>query len=191
MTNPILLDQELLIFLNNLGSSAYDGFWTLMSHKLVWMPLYLYLLYQLFNRFGPRKILWILVFIGIGIGLSDQMANLFKHGVARLRPCHDPLVMGHLRLIGHGGKYGFFSAHAANSFFVATFFTHLMGQKMPNIKYWLFPWAILVSYSRLYLGVHYPLDVLFGGAFGYLIARMVLAIYLQCMAQRKEKSGKR
>ena len=100
--------------------------------------------------------------------ISDQSANIFKDSFQRLRPCYDELVKDSVRLVkdGCGGKYGFFSAHASNSFSLAVFFGLLFKDFSKYPIYFTLIFASLISYSRVYLGVHYPLDILFGSLFG-------------------------
>lgn len=118
-----------------------------------------------------------LLFVGLVIALCDQTAShLIKNAVQRLRPSHDPALTGlvHLSKAGPGGLYGFVSSHAANSFGMATFFYFVLDSKFKYLKYWLFIWAVLVSYSRIYNGVHYPGDVIvaaiIGAFFGWCFA---------------------
>lgn len=109
--------------------------------------------------------------------LADQVSSgLMKPYFERLRPCHNPELEGLLYVYGRcGGLYGFVSSHAANTFGVATFLTLILRKKQKGIK-WLFLYAVIVSYSRIYLGVHYPLDVLFGALVGVLSAYLSWAV---------------
>lgn len=168
MHDLILKDQELLVYLNNLGNSSADPFWLLVTGKWFWIPLYVIFLYLLFKTYKVKSIIFILIFIALGITFTDQIAGIFKYGIARLRPCHDPGLIPRLRMITCGGQFGFFSSHAANSFFIANLLTILLHKKYKWLPYFLFTWAILVSYSRLYLGVHFPMDVIFGAVVGTL-----------------------
>lgn len=170
MNGLIEKDQELLLFLNGLGSSSFDPFWLMITGKWFWIPFYIILLYLLYKRFPVKKLIFILIFIAIGITISDQLAGIFKGGVARLRPCHTDLLIAKMRLVICGGQYGFYSAHASNCFFIAGFLSMLMGDKYRFLPYILFFWAALVSYSRIYLGVHFPLDVAYGAAVGFLLS---------------------
>ena len=120
------LDQEVFVYLNNLGSPFWDGFWMFMTNKWSSIPLYLILLILAYRSLGLKKTLLLLVSIALVITVSDQLSNFFKIGVGRLRPCYDPDLSGLIRLVktSCGGKYGYFSAHASNSFAIAIFFTH-------------------------------------------------------------------
>jgi undecaprenyl-diphosphatase len=170
MEEIILEDKQAMIFLNNLGSSTFDPFWILVSEKWFWIPLYIIFLYFLYKNFNKKSLFYILLFVALGITASDQIANIFKFGFERLRPCHDPSLEGLLREVKCGGKFGFYSAHSSNSFFVATYLTMLLGKKIKQLPYFLFVWAAIVAYSRVYLGMHFPGDIIIGAIMGILLA---------------------
>ena len=170
MEEIILEDKQAMIFLNNLGSSTFDPFWILVSEKWFWIPLYVIFLYFLYKNFNKKSLFYILLFVALGITASDQIANIFKFGFERLRPCHDPSLEGLLREVKCGGKFGFYSAHSSNSFFVATYLTILLGKKIKQLPYFLFIWAAIVAYSRVYLGMHFPGDIIVGAIMGILLA---------------------
>ena len=170
MEEIILEDKQAMIFLNNLGNSTFDPFWILVSEKWFWIPLYVIFLYFLYKNFNKKSLFYILLFVALGITASDQIANIFKFGFERLRPCHDPSLEGLLREVKCGGKFGFYSAHSSNSFFVATYLTILLGKKIKQLPYFLFVWAAIVAYSRVYLGMHFPGDIIIGAIMGILLA---------------------
>ena len=170
MEEIILEDKQAMIFLNNLGSSTFDPFWILVSEKWFWIPLYVIFLYFLYKNFNKKSLFYILLFVALGITASDQIANIFKFGFERLRPCHDPSLEGLLREVKCGGKFGFYSAHSSNSFFVATYLTMLSGKKIKQLPYFLFVWSSIVAYSRVYLGMHFPGDIIVGAIMGILLA---------------------
>ena len=135
-----------------------------------------------------------ILFVGIVITLCDQTASgLLKNIVQRLRPSNEPTLAGlvHLSKAGPGGLYGFVSSHAANVFGLATFLFFVLDNQFKPLKYWLFIWAILVSYSRIYNGVHYPGDIVVGAfigiGYGYLMAKAYFRsnIYLLKREQKK------
>lgn len=169
MNDLIQDDKEVFLFLNTLGEQRFDQFWILVSDKWIWIPLYFIFLYLIFRNFKLKEVLYILLFLALAIVASDQIANIFKFGIARLRPCHDPTLDTLMRKVECGGSYGFYSAHASTTFLFATFMSFLFKNKYKFLPYILFCWAIFVSYSRIYLGVHFPLDVAFGAAVGFLL----------------------
>ena len=178
------LDTDLMIFLNNLGSEQFDFLWLAITNKYTWIPFYLYLIYLYFNsvKLKPKSIFVFFVVIGLMILFTDQSSNLSKQYFQILRPCHDEEIYGLIRVVKEscGGLYGFFSAHAANSFALASFFYFSFKSFSSNFKY-LFLWAIVVSYSRIYIGVHFPADVIFGLFFGMFLG------YLFSLASFKTK----
>lgn len=165
----ILKDAEIFIFLNNLGNSSFDTFWILVSEKWFWIPLYVIFAYLLYKNHSKKSFLYILLFVVLGITASDQIANIFKGGFQRLRPCHDPSLKGLIRVVKCGGQYGFYSAHASNAFFTAVFLMRLLGSKIKYFTPLVLVWAIVVAYSRIYLGMHFPGDIFFGAFMGILL----------------------
>ncbi len=118
------LDQKLFLFLNQLGTETFDGFWMLMTNKSTNISLYLFLAFFYLKRTGLKSFFKLLLFVTLLILITDQVTNLFKYGFERLRPCHDPGLEGLVRLVKSncGGLYGYFSGHASNSFALAVFF---------------------------------------------------------------------
>lgn len=169
MEEIIQEDKKVFLYLNNLGDSSFDQFWMLISSTWIWVPLYIIFLYFLYKNHKLRSLVFILIFLAIGATVSDQLATVFKYGVARLRPCHDPTLEYHMRIVKCGGQFGFYSAHASNTFFLASFLSILLKNKLKWFPYTIFVWAIVVSYSRIYLGVHFPIDILVGAFVGSLL----------------------
>lgn len=163
-------DEAAFIWLNSFHSEALDPIVLQLTQTTTWIPLYLLVLYQIY-RTDPKNTAWILGGVMLTILLADQVSSgLMKPYFERLRPCHDPRWEGMLHLYGRcGGLYGFVSSHAANTFGLATFLTLKLGKKQKAIA-WLFLYALVVSYTRIYLGVHYPLDLFFGAVVGVLAA---------------------
>jgi undecaprenyl-diphosphatase len=164
----IELDKELFIFLNGFHSPLLDPVMLFVSEKAVWLPLYLYLAYLIFKDHN-RDGWFVLIGVTLTIVLADQIASSFmKPYFARLRPSHDPSLQSAIHLVeGYrsAGKFGFASSHASNTFGVATFLFLLFKQTRRWIIL-LFFWAAFVTYSRVYLGVHYPGDILVGALVG-------------------------
>lgn len=178
MDEIIKADQQLFLFLNNLGSESYDGFWLFITNKWGSIPLYVILLILCFVKLGWKRTLLVMVCVALMITCTDQLANLFKYGFKRLRPCHTDGIVEHMRLVkGCGGSFGYFSAHSSNSFGVAIF----LGLIFKKYFKWLLPvlivWSLAIGYSRIYVGVHYPLDVLTGFFFGGLFGLLFRFIY--------------
>lgn len=173
----IRLDQQLLLYLNSINSPFWDQVMYAISGKFIWIPLYLAILVYLGIKY-KRRFLVILLFIILGITLADQTSvHLFKNVFQRLRPCHEPALEGLVHLVRGecGGLYGFVSSHATNSFYVALFSLLFIRRRWFTVSIIL--WALIVGYSRIYLGVHYPGDVLCGSILGALIGWGVYRLY--------------
>jgi undecaprenyl-diphosphatase len=162
------VDTRLFLYLNNLGTTSWDGFWLLVTNKYSAIPLYLLLIGWSFRTFGVKTAALIVVAAVLLVVFTDQVTNVFKYSVKRLRPCHNDNLLGSFRLVKEtcGGYYSYFSGHASNSMAVAVFFGLIFKRLWRFVPVLLVLWSLLVGYSRIYIGVHYPLDVLSGFAFG-------------------------
>jgi len=186
------IDVDVLVWINHTFKSNWmDAVMIFCSDRFTWIPWYAVLLFFLYKS-NPKRI-WInLILITCCIALADQLASgLLKPLVARLRPCHNDAVNVKLILIDGvcGGQYGFVSSHAANVFAVFIFFVlKNVFQKMEYMIYVLLVWAIVVSLSRVYLGVHYPGDVLCGALVG--ISATFFIVWLEGVIERKYFSTK-
>ena len=173
----VRLDQQLLLYLNSLNSPFWDQVMYAISGKFLWIPLYLAILIYLGYTY-KRKFLVILLFIILGITIADQTSvHLFKNMFQRLRPCHEPALEGMVHLVRGecGGLYGFVSSHATNSFYVAVFSLLFIRRRWYTVS--IIIWALVVGYSRIYLGVHYPGDVICGSLLGALVGWFVYTLY--------------
>ena len=163
-------DEELFLWLNSFHSDVLDPIIFQMTETVTWLPLFAFLIYKIY-KVDPKNSWWVFGGILLTILISDQVTSgIMKPFFERLRPCHDPRWEGLLHNYGRcGGLYGFASSHAANTFGLATFLTLTLSSKIKGIA-WLFVYALLVSYTRIYLGVHYPVDIVFGALVGVLAA---------------------
>lgn len=172
------LDRELFLYLNNLGNPAWDTFWLLVTDKWTAIPLYALLLYLIFRKFGLKGTLITAVLIALLITATDQLANVFKHGFQRPRPCGQEGIMESARfLAARCGRYGYFSAHASNTAGVAIFIGLILKRYYKYLIFLLLIWSLVVSYSRIYLGVHYPGDVLTGMVIGALLGYLFTLLH--------------
>lgn len=173
-------DEELFLYLNNLGSTTWDPFWKIVTNKLSWIPLYAIIAYFIFKKWGLKMLFITLALIGIMIFCTDQISHYYKDDlIQRFRPCRDAYITMFMRHIEGvcGGKFGFFSGHATNHFAIAI----LVGKIFRTHK-WFLPtlivWASFIAYSRVYLGVHFPLDVLSGALIGSLFGYLFYQFWL-------------
>jgi undecaprenyl-diphosphatase len=176
------LDQQLFLFLNATHSPFWDTVMHFMSMVLVWIPLYLVIIYCIIRKY-KRKFIVIFFVIAASVGITDQSAYQIKKGVGRYRPCHEPSLQGLVHLVDGkcGGTYGFVSSHAANSFNIALISLLFLRRKWFTL--FILLWATTVGYSRIYLGVHYPLDVICGALLGSLVGWGMYRCY--CIIEKK------
>lgn len=161
------LDKDLFLFLNNLGNPTWDNLWLAITHEFTFVPLYAVLLYLIYRKLGWKVLLLLVFVIAAMITFTDQITNVFKDTFERPRPCRADGVLEYTRYIaGRCGKYGFFSGHSSNSMAAAVFAGLLLRSPFPKLIFILLFWSATVAYSRIYVGVHYPLDIFFGMIFG-------------------------
>ncbi|MFI5157139.1 MAG: phosphatase PAP2 family protein [Chitinophagales bacterium] len=173
------IDTSLLLFFNGLHNGFLDYIMYWSSNKWIWIPFYMYLAFFLYRKY-PQQIIPLLIFAAVLISLSDQISSsVIKNAVMRLRPCHNPNIASQLHLVNGycGGQYGFVSSHASNSFALIAFLVLLFRKQYKGLQWILLGWALLVSYSRIYLAAHYPADVFCGALFGIVLAILVFSFY--------------
>ena len=171
------LDTQLFLFLNSLGNESWDEMWRIITEKWSSIPLYVFLLYLVYKDLGLKGTFLVMLCAAVLVASSDQLANLFKYGMERPRPCQEESLKGLMRFVADRcGRFGYFSAHASSSMGAAVFIGLLLKPSYKYIPFLLLFWALLLGYSRIYLGVHYPLDVitgmLFGGILGWLAFKL-------------------
>ena len=171
----LALDTQLLVYLNSLGSPTYDGFWLFITKQSNWTPFFLILLYLVYKKLGTKSTITLLLFVALLLLVSDQTCNLFKYTFQRLRPCNNPEIKSVIRIVKSSDTFSFFSGHAANSMATMTFLFLLL-KKYYRYGFLLFLFPLIFAYSRIYLGLHYPLDIvtgyLFGASFGFIAYKL-------------------
>lgn len=185
-------DKELLLFLNSFHTPWLDPVMILITKTIFWLPLYAVLVYLMFRNF-KREAWFILIGAALTILLADQITStLMKPYFARLRPSQDPALVGLLHHVNgyRGGLYGFSSGHAANTFGVALFVWLTLRSNYSWIGL-IFLWAALMTYTRIYLGVHYPGDIAVGGLIGIFCGWIGFRIarYLRNRYSKNPKPG--
>jgi undecaprenyl-diphosphatase len=178
------IDRALFLFLNGINSPFWDEVMYWISAKRTWIPLYVALLYPLWKMHGWRLV-YLLITVGLLIVFTDQFSVFFKNTIGRYRPCHNLELLDIVHKVNNkcGGKFGFVSSHACNTFGLAFFFYQHFNRHYRWLGKALIVWAVVVSYSRIYLGVHYPADVFCGALLGMLLAfvcyRFIFASWLK------------
>ena len=172
----LALDTQLFIYLNGLGSETYDAFWLVITKQVNWIPFFLLVFYLIYTKLGLKKTGYLLLFVAVLILITDQVTNLVKYSVQRARPCNNPEINTIIRVVQSRTSFSFFSGHAANTMAVATFL-FLIFKKQFKYFWLLFLWPLIFAYSRIYLGLHYPLDIFSGYVFGFFIGYVMFRVY--------------
>ena len=180
-------DTELFLFLNQLGNETWDNLWLLITSKYTFIPLYTWLLFLLYKKYGLKSLLVFVLVVALMITFTDQITNVFKRGFQRPRPCGEADLIDQMRFIAvRCGKYGFFSGHSSNSMAAAVFAGLMLKPYYKNLIFILLFWSAVVAYSRIYVGVHYPVDIVCGLTFGaisgflfYRLAKYLLSRFIK------------
>lgn len=172
-----LLDRDLFVYLNSLGSETFDPIWEVITKQIYWTPIFLFIGYLTYKKFGWQQTLLVVGMIAVLIALTDQTTNLIKYTVQRLRPCNNPEIADIIRAVVKRKSFSFVSGHASNSMAAAFF---LFSVLRPYYKYmgFIFLWPLIFAYSRIYLGLHYPGDILAGYCLGIITGFLVLKLYI-------------
>jgi len=184
----INLDIKLFLYLNGLGTEMWDGFWNFITYRFTWIPIYLLLLYLIYRISGWKGLFYYIIAISILILIVDQTTYYwFKAVFQRPRPSHeDSGISDIIRITGEpGGHYGFISAHASNTFAIAVFLGYQLKQVFRYSAILLTVWAVFISYSRIYVGVHYPADLICGALWGTFVAFFLLWIINKTKLNKK------
>jgi undecaprenyl-diphosphatase len=170
------LDTQLFIYLNGLGSETYDGLWLIITKQVNWIPFFLLLLYLIYKKIGMKQTAYLLLFVAVLVLVTDQITNVFKYMVQRERPCNNPEIKSIIRVVQVRNSFSFFSGHAANTMAVTTFL-YLLFKKQFKYFGFLFLWPLIFAYSRIYLGLHYPIDILSGFLCGVITGYLMYKTY--------------
>lgn len=184
------IDSDLFLFLNGLHANWMDKVMVLLTDMWAWFPLYLLLIYWTVKQYGKRC-WWVFLAVALVVLCTDQLAShVCKPVFQRLRPCYnaDFQDLIHLPKGLAGGRYGFVSSHAANTFGVAAFLTPALWKYRPWAAIVLYLWAFISSYSRIYIGYHYPGDILCGALLGILIGLILWKVFQLIVVRKFWKS---
>ncbi len=188
MEQIIQLDKELFIFLNNLGSEPFDSLWLFITKQLHWTPFFLFVFYLLQKKIGWKNFGIVVVILALMITFTDQMTNLMKNSVQRLRPCNDEELKGLIRVVKNSKSFSYFSGHASNSMASTVLIFAILRQYYRH-AYLLFLFPLIFAYSRIYLGLHFPADILSGYVFGALTGFLFYRLYLLVHKRMTETSN--
>lgn len=169
-------DKQILVFLNNLGTNQWDSFWLAITNQFNWAPLLFFIIFLVIKSFGWKKGGFVILFMILLVAFSDQFVNLIKNSVGRLRPNNDPEIKHLLRTLINPQGYSFISGHATTSTFF-TVFTILIFRNTHKYIYCMLLFPAVFAYSRLYLGVHFPMDIFLGILTGFILAKLYFLLF--------------
>lgn len=173
------IDRLFFLAINGFNSPVFDIIFWNISKGIIFYPLFLIIAWVIYKAKGMKYLASMFVCLGFLILISDQTCNLVKNSVKRFRPSHNVEIQEQVHTVNEykGGTFGFFSAHAANTFGVTSFLLLCLKWIQTKKKYFLLLWPLLVGYSRIYLGVHYPADILFGALNGIFWSFLIYALF--------------
>lgn len=169
-------DASILIYLNNLGTSMFDWFWMACTNEVIWIPLFVFIVLSIYRRFSAELALKILMYALLLLAANLFLTEIIKEIVGRVRPNNDRTMIYTLRILTSPPNYSFFSGHASSSFCITVFLIFTLKKHFKLIS-WLWIWPILFTYSRIYVGVHYPSDLIAGALFGWVLAIVFYKLY--------------
>ncbi len=171
-------DRDTFIYLNSLGIEEYDGFWSLVTHTTTWIPLFILFFLLLLLKFPKKEAIAKILMTVLLFGFVIAFMGITKNLIARLRPNNNEEISALIRILVYPNDYSFFSGHAASSFAITTLIVLFLRKKLRWV-YLFYLWPLLFSLSRIYVGVHYPLDLIVGAVVGLLMAVTFYRIYLR------------
>jgi len=173
----IEIDQKVLIYLNNLGNPTLDVFFIIITQWWYLIPIFGYVFYLIIKKIGWKQFGLVVIVMALLILFTDQATNIVKKSVERFRPCNEPGVQEYLRSIITRNSFSFFSGHASNSMATTIFIYLLLRNYYKKYLFLLFLFPLIFAYSRIYLGLHYPIDILAGYAFGGIAGLLFFKLY--------------
>jgi undecaprenyl-diphosphatase len=184
----VSFDRNLFLALNSSLGPSFDTFMVWVADRFIWIPLYALLAFMLVRKFGFQS-LYMILFAGLMITISDQGSVLLKNTFLRERPCHDDTISLMVHTVGGhcGGQYGFVSSHASNTMALFTYLLLMLRNTNRLLTAGLALWVVLIGYCRIYLGVHFPADIIGGWLMGIFSAFLTYGIYRSLFDSPKAK----
>ncbi|MCK5678504.1 MAG: phosphatase PAP2 family protein [Flavobacteriaceae bacterium] len=173
-------DKDLFVYLNSLGNENWDTFWMTITNQFSWIPLYFLFFFLIYKSFGWKKGFVLLLLTALLVTFSDQFTVFIKNYFERLRPNRDPSINEIIRILKNNKSFSFLSGHATTSTAVSLFM-HLSLKKYYKYTILFFIWPLLFAYSRIYIGVHFPIDVTAGALLGLLIGYVFYRLSLKLL----------